>query len=120
MRRILLVDDTTINRFVLKRMLEILNKDYIIDEASNGKEAIEAHKQLVYDIIFMDVVMPILDGLQATKTIRMFDSRVFIIGLTGQVERTGEFLKEGMNRVMSKPLSLKELKRLMESLSDNL
>ncbi len=94
MKRILLVDDTTINRFVLKRMLEIISKDYTIEEASNGKEAIDSHKQLAYDIIFMDIVMPILDGLQATKIIRISDSKVFIVGLTGQVERTDEFLKK--------------------------
>lgn len=116
MKRILLVDDTSVNRYVLKRMLEIVSKEYVIDEVDNGRQSIDKHHELSYDVIFMDVVMPVMDGVEATKIIRTFDKNVIIIGLTGQVERKNEFINEGMDRVMSKPLSLKDLRLLMEKL----
>ncbi len=116
MKKILLVDDSSVNRYVLKKMLEIIDKSYIVEEVSDGKQAIDKHKQVDYDLIFMDVIMPVMDGIEATTIIRYFDSDVKIVGLTGQIEKTAEYIKKGMNRVMSKPLSLKDLRLLMEDM----
>lgn len=65
---ILIVDDNKINRVILSRYLSVLNIS--VDEAKSGAEAIEACKKYDYNIVFMDLQMPDVDGIETTKTIR--------------------------------------------------
>jgi len=111
---ILLVEDNLINQKVAAHMLKKLG--YSVDLVANGKEAINALEGNSYDIVLMDVQMPIMDGFQATKIIR--DSRsnvknhgIPIIALTahamkGDRERC---LAEGMDDYISKPIQPQEL-----------
>ncbi|MGO4910412.1 ATP-binding protein [Pseudorhodobacter sp. W20_MBD10_FR17] len=111
--RILVAEDNNINQIVARSMLERLGQS--ADFALNGQEAIEAAQQFRYDLIFMDVSMPVLDGLEATRQIRkMSGSRgqVPILGLTahaGDAERQS-CLDAGFNEVLSKPLLIASLR----------
>ncbi|MCH6257638.1 response regulator [Puniceicoccaceae bacterium K14] len=113
--RILLVEDHLINQKVALRMLSSLG--YKADLAGNGLEALEALGRQVYDIVFMDMQMPEMDGLTATEEIvkRLPNDmeRPWIIALTanaviGDRERCFE---AGMDSYLSKPIKAKELER---------
>jgi PAS domain S-box-containing protein len=111
--RILVAEDNNINQIVARSMLERLGQQ--ADFALNGQEAIEAAEKFSYDIIFMDVSMPVLDGLEATRHIRKMAGsrgRVPILGLTahaGDAERQS-CLDAGFDEVLSKPLLLAALR----------
>lgn len=109
---ILIVDDNAINLTVAKGLLKPLQMQ--MDTALSGKEAIEKISQKHYDLIFMDHMMPEIDGVETTHIIRRFHeeyNNVPIIALTANaVEGTKEmFLQEGMNDFVAKPIEMREL-----------
>lgn len=104
---ILIVDDNAINLTVAEGLLEPLEMQ--IDTAASGKEAIEKISMKQYDLIFMDHMMPEIDGVETTHIIRRFHKEyqdIPIIALTANaVEGTKEmFLREGMNDFVPKPI----------------
>lgn len=110
-KRILLAEDVEINAEIIKTILEM--KGIIVDIASNGLEAIEKfkkHKERYYDAILMDMMMPEMDGLEATKRIRKMrriDSKsIPIIALTANAfdEDVQRSLQAGLNAHLSKPV----------------
>ncbi len=111
--RILLAEDTAVNQKVVLLMLERLG--YRADLAADGIEAVEALRRQSYDVVLMDVQMPRMDGLEATRRIHQLlaeKKRPRIIGLTahamsGDRER---FLRAGMDDYISKPIHLDELR----------
>lgn len=106
--RILLAEDNSANQMVIKSILEFASLQ--VDVVANGYEAIEAVTTLPYDIVLMDISMPEMDGMTATKEIRKLNSNVKnipIIALTahtlsGDKER---FIAAGMNDYLSKPIN---------------
>ena len=111
-RRILLVEDTELNRLVTLAMLGTGN--YTVDSAASGLEALDALKDVHYDLVLMDVSMPNMDGFEATRAIRAMDgpmSRVPIVAMTahamvGDRERC---LASGMDDYLPKPVSRADL-----------
>lgn len=105
--RILVAEDTESNRYVIERMLETIGCDVLV--VGNGIEAVEAVRQHTFDLVLMDVMMPIMDGEQATLAIRGLAgpaSRTPIIGVTAhslQAERE-RLLSAGMNACLPKPV----------------
>ena len=109
---ILIVDDSSINLTVAEGLLRPLNMN--IDTALSGKIALQKIRQKHYDIIFMDHMMPDLDGVETTRLIRRFHldyNEVPIIALTANaVEGTKQmFLENGMNDFVAKPIELRTL-----------
>ncbi|MCP9837246.1 response regulator [Cyanobium sp. N.Huapi 1H5] len=105
--RILLVDDSAVNRRLCELMLRRLG--YEPDAAVDGKEAVERQRSLEPDLILMDVQMPRLDGLEATRRIRSCSGRAdwpWIVALTAftTAEDREAALQAGMNDVLAKPL----------------
>ena len=115
--KILVVDDNVINQKVAVKMLERSN--IAADIAANGREAVDAFKNLQYDLILMDIQMPEMDGLEATRTIRTIEQnkkRTTIIALTanameGDRERC---LKAGMDDYLSKPIKKQDIDMMLE------
>ncbi|MBC7475276.1 MAG: response regulator, partial [Candidatus Sericytochromatia bacterium] len=111
--RILLAEDNAINQKLAIRLLEKLG--YKIDVASNGLEAIESVQRQKYDLIFMDVQMPEMDGLEATKYLvnnYSEDQRPKIIAMTANAMQGDEekCLQAGMDDYVSKPISFEGIK----------
>lgn len=99
---ILVVEDNKINQIVTKQILE--KKEVICDIAENGQEAINKAKSATYDLILMDIHMPVMNGIKATKEIRKF-SQVPILALTAVEldEMREKIYASGMNDIIVKP-----------------
>ena len=80
--RVLVVDDHAVVRQALARMLGQEPDIEIVGEASNGKIAVELTRQLLPDVVTMDISMPVMDGIKATRTIRAECPQVRVIGLS--------------------------------------
>jgi CheY-like chemotaxis protein/HPt (histidine-containing phosphotransfer) domain-containing protein len=106
-RRLLLVEDSVTNQLVASTLLKIAG--YRVDVASNGMEAVSAVKSRSFDLVLMDIAMPEMDGVAATKAIRALPApagRIPIVAMTanamiGDRER---FLEAGMNDYVPKPI----------------
>jgi CheY-like chemotaxis protein len=109
--RVLVVDDSDINRRILARMLE--SEGFSVVMAHNGLEAIEAVSmaEVPYSIIFMDVVMPLLDGVEATRKLRERNIGTPIVALTANAMTNDQqrCAEAGMTTFISKPFSKKEI-----------
>ena len=109
--RILLAEDNEFNRIVVKDTLQLRLMDIEVDEAKNGKEAIELIKNNAYGIVLMDVQMPEMDGLEASRKIRKFNTEIPILALTASVIRSdiSKCYDAGMNGFVPKPFRTNEL-----------
>ncbi len=111
----LLVEDDEINQIVLRETLE--KRNFKVDILENGLEAVNRLKEEHdYDIVFMDVQMPIMDGHEATRNIREFDKNIPIIALSAGVlpENIEQSLNAGMNMHIAKPIVLEELNSVLQ------
>jgi CheY-like chemotaxis protein len=116
--RVLLVDDDTTIRDVVSFMLERLH--YSPVAVTNGKEAVEAIMESEFSIVLMDVNMPEMNGIEATKQIRAQLSSVLqpsIIAMTGGSTFEEQFvcIKAGMNYFLPKPIRLEHLAAALET-----
>ena len=121
---ILLCDDNAINQKVAARILQSI--DYQPDLAANGREALDALDKKPYDLIFMDVMMPEMDGLEATRVIRErqkdgvahpnYQSRIIIVAMTAQAMQGDreKCLAAGMDDYLSKPILPKDVRAIVE------
>lgn len=115
-RTILLVEDFEDSRFMMRRLLEM--GGYRVVEATNGREAVEFAESECPDLILMDLSLPELDGLSATKLIREIEKLcdVPIVALTGH--DTGEFhsqaLAAGCNEYVTKPVDFDHLENVVQ------
>ena len=122
-RRILLAEDVEINAEIIEDMLEMENIK--VDHAENGKAAVELFEEStagIYSAILMDVRMPKMDGLEATKVIRSMDredaKRIPIIALTANAfdEDVQRSVQAGMNAHINKPVEIEHLLRILGEL----
>lgn len=115
--RVLLVEDNEINRLVAHRYVEKMGIQ--VDEACNGQEAIEKASAVGYDLILMDISMPVMDGIMATKHIRALDEHnatVPIVALTAHAMEGDRLLclSAGMNDYLQKPINVELLVKIFE------
>jgi diguanylate cyclase (GGDEF)-like protein/PAS domain S-box-containing protein len=119
-KRMLLAEDVEINREILVSLLE--DTGLQIDCALNGEEAVNMVRDCDYDIIFMDMQMPKMDGLEATVRIREMGYAKPIVAMTANVFKSDiqDCIAVGMNRHIGKPINIgKVLKVLRRYLCDN-
>jgi len=113
--RILLAEDSNTNQLVAKLMLE--KRGHRVQIANNGDEAVRAlqkeHEQ--FDIVLMDISMPVLDGLQATRLLREREIQIPIIALTANAMQSDkdECQKAGMDDFLAKPIRSAELNQVL-------
>lgn len=113
---ILVAEDNAINQRII---MSVLNRyGYQIKMVENGKEAIESLERRVYDVVLMDIQMPVMDGLAATKTIReRFNKKrqPFIVALTADAlqQSKNDYLNQGVDDLLYKPVQTKALMQLL-------
>jgi CheY-like chemotaxis protein len=121
--RILIADDNAINQKVAERILQQLG--YKPEVADNGREVLGAIEQQPFDLVFMDVMMPEMDGLEATRQIRKrqmsgeqknFESRIIICAMTAHAMAGDreKCLAAGMDDYLSKPVRPKDVRDMIE------
>jgi signal transduction histidine kinase/CheY-like chemotaxis protein len=116
---ILLVEDNKINQRIAILNLEKLG--YKVEIAENGEEALSKYRHKRYDLIFMDVQMPVMDGLEATRQIRELESEIpghhpiHIIAMTANAMKGDRetCIEAGMNDYISKPFRVEELRKVI-------
>jgi len=119
--RILLAEDEAINAFALKRLLEM--SGYAVTTTGDGQEVLSLLEDHGFDQILMDIQMPIMDGIEATKRIRTSGAsyaNIPIIAMTAY-SMTGDrekFLEAGMNDYISKPVEINDLKKVIQRVMD--
>ena len=118
---VLLVEDNELNMEISKFIID--NEGATVTCASNGKEAVDIYKNSPksFDIILMDIMMPEMDGYEATKVIRSFDQDIPIVAMTANAftEDKIKAKKAGMNAHVSKPLDRDILIRVISKLCKN-
>jgi CheY-like chemotaxis protein len=120
--KILVVDDNKVNQRLAILTFSLIG--FKCDVASDGNEAFEMYQQKVYDLIFMDIQMPVLDGIESTKLIRAFEKdsetlhRALIIALTGSelIENKEACLEVGMDDFLEKPIRAEKLNKFVSQL----
>gem|GEM_PF-1164934 len=114
--RILLAEDNLVNQMVAKGFLEKLG--YHPDVAADGQEVLQDLQEKPYDLIFMDMMMPVMDGLEATRQICAMlppQHRPWIIAMTANTmeEHKRQCIEAGMNDFLTKPFTLKDLENVL-------
>ncbi|MCX7654580.1 MAG: ATP-binding protein [Fervidobacterium sp.] len=118
--KVLVVEDYEINSIL---MAELLKRYGIVpDFAINGLQGVEMALKNDYDLIFMDILMPEMDGIEATKKIRTVKLDVPIVALTAHALKNvkEEVLSAGMNDYVTKPVKIEELDRILEKFCGHL
>jgi CheY-like chemotaxis protein len=107
--RVLYVEDKCVNQKILRIMLE--NIGCIVDTACNGKEGVDKVERNIYDIVFMDIHMPEMDGLTASSKILDFQNPPPVVAVTANHEllETLELHKYGIKDYLPKPVRAEEL-----------
>jgi CheY-like chemotaxis protein len=115
--RILVAEDNPVNQIVIERMLQRLGCS--ADLVSNGIDVLRQVQAAQYDLVLMDIQMPGIDGLEASRRIRSLSpvhSRIPIVAMTASatVEDRGACVAAGMNDYLTKPLALDALRKVLE------
>ena len=112
-KRILVAEDNFINQEIILGLLE--NSQIEIDIAEDGEEAIELYKNNHYNLILMDIQMPVLDGYGAAQEIRRVDKDIPIIAITASAmkEDIDMSIKVGMNDHLNKPIDVNQLYKIL-------
>ena len=113
---ILLVEDNEINRIVAREMIEA--DGHSVVEAHDGQQAVEIARQQPFDLILMDINMPVMDGRAATRSIRQgggLNDQTIILALTANAiaSEQDELIEDGMNGILTKPLSRSALRAVL-------
>jgi CheY-like chemotaxis protein len=119
---ILLVEDNLLNQRIVTFSLKKFNHEVVI--ANNGVEAIEQFRVRKFDVILMDIMMPVMDGLEATIKIREFENnnmiekRTPIIALTANTmdNDRDKCISYGMDEFMAKPFDIEKLNSIFDEL----
>ncbi len=115
----LIVDDSAFARFRLRRLMDSLDH-CVSTEAANGNEAISAYNRLRPDIVFMDIVMPGLEGVETVRRICEADpsARVIMISSVSYRDKIEEALAAGAKCFIPKPVTTEELKKAIEKVME--
>ena len=115
---VLVVEDTEDNRFMMRRLLEMTG--YRVVEAINGEEAVKVAQAETPQLILMDLSLPVIDGLAATRLIRKLPALQSTPIIAVSAHESADFLAEalhaGCNSYITKPIDFTELEQLMAQL----
>lgn len=112
---VLVVEDNPVNQTIVKRMVEKLSTGVQVTVASDGQQAVAQVSQTAFDLVFMDMEMPIMGGLEATQRIREAGNQLPIYMVTGNVDKdyVQACLEAGANGHLAKPIDKNELRKIL-------
>ncbi len=121
--KILVVDDDLMSQHLMQVLLT--REGYQVDVASNGSEAVDAIKYQEFDIVFMDLQMPGMDGMEASRRIREWEKggqHTFIVALTASYlpDQGQELFEAGIDSYLSKPFGLEHVQQTLQHRADAL
>ena len=115
---VLLVEDTEDNRFMMRRLLEMAG--YEVIEAMNGEEAVKLAESECPKLILMDLSLPVIDGLAATRLIRKLphcgSTPIIAVSAHDTSDFQSEAIEAGCNSYVTKPIDFNDLEELIEQL----
>jgi CheY-like chemotaxis protein len=116
---VLLVEDNEINRIVAREMLEA--DGHTVTEAHDGLEGVHKAQSKSFDLILMDISMPVMDGRTATRTIRSgkgssADTKIVALTANAMEEEQENFKADGMNDILTKPLTKAALRNILNTI----
>ncbi len=112
-KQILIAEDSSVIQNIAKKIL--IQQRFEIQTVKNGEQVIEKIKSQHFDLIFMDINMPVMDGMECTRQIRLMEdstkSSIPIIAITGNAKNYShnDFMEAGMSYVLQKPLDFDKL-----------
>jgi two-component system chemotaxis response regulator CheY len=115
--KVLVVDDSIAIARQLTKMVESFGGYQVVGHAKNGAEAVKLFKTLGPDIVLLDIVMPMMDGLQSLRTLMRLDpeAKVIVISSVGGVgQKVEEAIRLGARSVVSKPFEEAKVKSVLE------
>ena len=121
-KRVLVAEDSSVIQNLTKKILEMQN--YEISSVKNGKKVLEILDNQDFDIILMDINMPVMDGMQCAKSVRALadeqKSSIPIIAITGNAQNYSmdDFKQAGINDYLPKPLNFDNLVELVRKYTD--
>ena len=116
--RVLVVDDHKVVRKGLATFIAVHDDLTLVGDAGNGEEAIEQCAALHPDVVLMDLVMPVMDGLQSLRALREMDgeAKVIVLSSVGGVQsKVTDALRFGASAVVSKPIEVDALRGAVEA-----
>lgn len=116
-KRVLIIDDSIFTFEQLKSIVEKTGIAEVLGHAKDGMEGVKMYRKLTPDVVFLDILMPNMDGLQTLKTILSIDKNakvVMISSLGGAAEKAEEAMRSGAKAIISKPFDEKDIKRILE------
>jgi two-component system chemotaxis response regulator CheY len=115
-KKVLICDDSLLVRKKLRDSLEEM--DCEVSEATNGKEVVDIFKENQPDVVFMDIVMPQADGLEALKNIKEYDAdaKIVMLSSTGTSAKLIQALKGGAVDFIQKPYTVEQIEKVISSL----
>lgn len=118
MANILLVDDSRTSRKILRNILEEAGHT-IVDEATDGEQAIEKYIASKPDVITLDITMPVMDGIEALKQIKMVDSdaKIVMVSASSQKDKLIEAVKYGAEDFIAKPFEPAQIVTVLSKLT---
>jgi len=118
--RVIITDDIFTNRLLLSEILEDLGCEFFM--AKNGKEAVDELKDNEYDLVLMDIEMPVMNGVEATRFIRNElpspKNEITIVALTAHNPKLffNDFKDVGFNQLITKPYSIVKIRNVIDGL----
>lgn len=115
--KILVADDDMLNRQMMQILLTL--EGHLVEVVANGLEALDAVKFQKFDMVLMDLQMPVMDGIEASNRIRAWEKdepRTFIVALTGSYlpEEGHRLFEAGMDNYIPKPFQMAHLQRMLK------
>ena len=119
MAKILIVDDSRTSRRILRNLLG--EEGYEIVEAENGEDGIQKYKEETPDMVTMDITMPVMDGLEALREIKEYDSgaKVIMVTAAGQESKVMEAVKLGAAEFVTKPFEKDKIVNTVRKIVNN-
>lgn len=122
-KKVLIAEDSSVIQNLLKRILEFQN--FEITAVKNGEQVMRKLQQNDFDIVLMDINMPVMDGMESVKAIRSMEDEkkasLPVVAITGNAKNytEDEFNEAGFNEVLIKPLNFDNLVKIVKDLTGN-